>query len=156
VPSKRQRNGRKRTSPLTLRDYQWSRLIEAISEGKVSQSPIRKTVTDVLEEIRRRGDPEALSGMSRFGIETSRDFGVSVPQLWDLAKKAGRSHELALQLWKTGIHEARILAGMIDDPVKVTDDQMDNWAKEFDSWDVVDGSCGNLFDKTPFAVRKAH
>ena len=111
---------------------------------------------DILEEIRRRGDPKALRGMSRFRIETSRAFGVSVPQLRDLARKTGRSHELAQQLWKTEIHEARILAGMIDDPVKVTEDQMESWAKEFDSWDVVDGSCGNLFDKTPFAIRKAH
>jgi 3-methyladenine DNA glycosylase AlkD len=94
--------------------------------------------------------------MTRFGIETSRAFGVSVPQLRDLAKKAGRSHELAQQLWRTGIHEARILAGMIDDPVNVTEDQMEDWAKDFDSWDVVDGCCGNLFDKTEFAVRKAH
>lgn len=114
------------------------------------------TVRDVLEEIRRRGNQSSLIGMSRFGIETSRAFGVSVPQLRDLAKKTGRSHELAQQLWKTGIHEARILAGMIDNPEEVTEDQMEKWAKEFDSWDVVDGTCGNLFDKTPFAVRKAH
>jgi 3-methyladenine DNA glycosylase AlkD len=114
------------------------------------------TLRDVLEEIRKRGDPKALKGMTRFGIETSRAFGVSVPQLRDLAKKAGRSHELAQQLWRTGIHEARILAGMIDDPVNVTEDQMEDWAKDFDSWDVVDGCCGNLFDKTEFAVRKAH
>ncbi len=123
---------------------------------KSRQSSNTPTLRDVLEEIRRRGDPKALNGMSYFGIETTRAFGVSVPQLRDIAKKTGRSHELAQQLWKTGIHEARLLAGMIDDPTKVTDLQMEKWATEFNSWDVVDGSCGNLFDKTPIAVRKAH
>jgi 3-methyladenine DNA glycosylase AlkD len=44
---------------------------------------------------------------------------------------------------------------MVDDPEQVTVDQMDKWVRDFDSWDIVDGSCGNLFDKTPFAVAKA-
>lgn len=93
--------------------------------------------------------------MSRFGIETSSAFGVSVPKLRQFARKLGKNHSLAQQLWKTRIHEARILASMIDDPDEVTEEQMEKWAKDFDSWDVVDGCCGNLFDKTPFAVRKA-
>ncbi|HVH14820.1 MAG TPA: DNA alkylation repair protein [Candidatus Angelobacter sp.] len=130
--------------------------MKQFSMEKPRQSETIPPAEDVLGEIRRRGNPKTLSGISRFGIETSRAFGVSVPQLRDLAKKTGRSHELAQHLWKTGIHEARILASMIDDPAEVTEDQMEKWAKEFDSWDVVDGSCGNLFDKTPFAVRKAH
>ncbi len=96
-----------------------------------------------------------MQGMSRFGIQTSTAFGVSVPKLRELARKIGRNHELAEQLWKTGTHEARILATMIDSPDEVTPDQMERWAKDFDSWDVVDGSCGNLFDKTPYAIRKA-
>jgi len=64
-------------------------------------------------------------------------------------------HLLALKLWETGLHDARLLATMVDDPKQITVDQMDKWVRDFDSWDVVDGSCGNLFDKTPFAVRKA-
>ncbi len=82
--------------------------------------------------------------------------GSPFPQLRDLAKKVGTDHELAQKLWKTGIHEARILASMIDDPTKVSDAQMEEWAADFDSWDVVDGCCGNLFDKTRFANRKAN
>jgi 3-methyladenine DNA glycosylase AlkD len=142
--------------PLRLRDNPMESQLKQFLPEKSRHSTTNMTMRDVLDEIGRRRDVKALKGMSRFGIDTSRAFGVSVPQLRDLAKKTGRNHELAQQLWKTGIHEARILAGMIDDPTKVTEDQMDNWAKEFDSWDIVDGSCGNLFDKTPFAVRKAH
>jgi 3-methyladenine DNA glycosylase AlkD len=94
--------------------------------------------------------------MERFGIQTSMALGASIPQLRILAKKTRTDHELAQKLWKTGIHEARILASMLDDPSKVSEDQMERWARDFDSWDVVDGCCGNLFDKTEFAIRKAH
>jgi 3-methyladenine DNA glycosylase AlkD len=82
--------------------------------------------------------------------------GVSIPQIRELAKKLGTLHELTQDLWKTGIHEARILASMIDDPAEVSEDQMEKWAADFDSWDVVDGCCRNLFDRTEFAIRKAH
>jgi len=101
------------------------------------------------------GDEKAVEGMARFGIQSSNSFGVSVPKLRTLAREVGRNHSLALKLWETGLHDARLLATMIDDPEEVTIDQMDKWVRDFDSWDVVDGSCGNLFDKTPFAVAKA-
>jgi 3-methyladenine DNA glycosylase AlkD len=113
-------------------------------------------VKHVIDDLRGRGNPKAVSGMSHFGIETTRALGVSIPQLRDLAQKTGTDHKLAQELWKTGIHEARILASMIDDPSKVSEDQMEEWASDFDSWDVVDGCCGNLFDKSEFAIRKAH
>ena len=93
--------------------------------------------------------------MTRFGIQSSNSFGVSVPKLRTLAREIGRDHSLAQQLWETELHDARLLATMVDDPRQVTADQMDKWVRSFDSWDVVDGSCGNLFDKTPFAVAKA-
>ena len=109
-----------------------------------------------MEDLRRRSSPKAVAGMSRFGIQTSMALGVSIPQLRDISKKVGISHYLAQELWKSRIHEARILASMIDDPTKVSEDQMEEWAADFDSWDVVDGCCGNLFDKTEFAERKAH
>jgi len=101
------------------------------------------------------GDPKAVEGMARFGIQSSNSFGVSVPKLRALARTVGRDHLLAMRLWETGLHDARLLATMVDDPDEVTIDQMDKWVRDFDSWDVVDGSCGNLFDKTPFAVAKA-
>ncbi len=114
------------------------------------------TLEYVIDEIKRRGSPKAVAGMARFGIQTGTAFGVSIPQLRDLAKRAGTDHELAQKLWKTGIHEARILASMIDDSTRVSEAQMEKWAADFDSWDVVDGCCGNLFDKTKFANRKAN
>ncbi len=113
------------------------------------------TVDQVVRELESLGTPRAKEGMSRFGIKTTKAFGVSVPKLRALAKKVGRSHALAGELWETGIHEARILASMMDEPKMVTEEQMENWALDFDSWDVVDGCCGNLFDRTRFCVGKA-
>jgi 3-methyladenine DNA glycosylase AlkD len=93
--------------------------------------------------------------MARFGINSKNTLGVPIPILRAMAKKIGRNHEIALQLWKSGIHEARILAGMIDEVSKVTEKQMESWVKGFDSWDTCDQVCMNLFDKTPFAYKKA-
>ncbi len=114
------------------------------------------TLEHLMDEIKSKGTPDAVAGMSRFGIQTGAALGVPIPQLRKLAREAGTNHDTAQKLWKTGIHEARILASMIDDPAKVSDEQMEKWAADFDSWDVVDGCCGNLFDKTKFAVSKAH
>jgi len=127
-------------------------------EGRTSagQRQLPITLEYIIDEIKRRASPKAVSGMARFGIQTGTALGVSIPQLRDLAKRAGTDHELAQKLWKTGIHEARILASMIDDSTKVSEAQMEEWAADFDSWDVVDGCCGNLFDKTQFANRKAN
>ena len=88
-------------------------------------SPV--TLRDVMAEMKRRGDPKAVVGMARFGIQTGRAFGVSVPQLRELSGRIGKNHELAQRLWETGFHEARILAGMIDEPARVTEDQMEGW-----------------------------
>ena len=98
---------------------------------------------------------EAGIGMGRFGINPANAYGVSVPNLRRIAKDTGKSHELAQQLWESNIHEARILAGMIDEPQKVTEGQMEAWVRGFDSWDVCDQCCLNLFAKTGFAYQKA-
>jgi len=110
---------------------------------------------EVLRLLKSLSNPEAVAGMARFGIDTKNAYGVPVPALRKTAKKIGRDHALALRLWSSGVHEARILASMIDDPKMVTEEQMENWVQDFDSWDVCDQCCSNLFDKTRFAHKKA-
>jgi 3-methyladenine DNA glycosylase AlkD len=100
-------------------------------------------------------DPQFLTAMARFGIRTDNALGVPVPQLRTIAGRIGRNHSLAGELWASGIHEARLLATMIDDPDLVDEAQMERWVKNFDSWDICDQCCGNLFDKTEFAWQKA-
>lgn len=113
------------------------------------------TYTNVMKKIKALSNPKAVEGMARFGINPQKNYGVSIPHLRKLAKETGPDHSLALQLFKTGIHDARILASMIDIPAKVTEKQMETWVKEFNSWDVCDQCCSNLFDKTGFAFQKA-
>jgi 3-methyladenine DNA glycosylase AlkD len=111
---------------------------------------------DILQQLKSLSNPESVAGMARFGINPNNTYGVSIPALRKIARETGKDHALAQKLWQSGIHEARILAGMVDEPGKVTWEQMEEWAADFDSWDVCDQVCSNLFDKTDFAYQKAH
>ena len=113
------------------------------------------TFEEVMAELNQHANPQAVEGMARFGIRPGNILGISIPTLRAMAKRSGKNHELALELWASGIHEARILASMIDDPQLVTVEQMEAWVHELDSWDVCDQVCGNLFDRTPYAFQKA-
>jgi 3-methyladenine DNA glycosylase AlkD len=123
----------------------------------MARSKERKSerLCEIVAELESHGNPANVAGMARYGISPVNTLGVSVPVLRAMAKRIGRDHALALELWSTGVHEARSLAGLIDDPAMVTERQLERWAAEFDSWDVCDGVCSNLFDRTPFAASKA-
>jgi 3-methyladenine DNA glycosylase AlkD len=111
---------------------------------------------DIISLIKSQADPKATAGMAKFGINVTRAYGTSIPALRVIAKKIGkRDHTIAQELWKSDIHEARLLASMIDDYNLVTEEQMDEWVKGFDSWDICDQCCSNLFDKTRYAYKKA-
>jgi 3-methyladenine DNA glycosylase AlkD len=109
----------------------------------------------LIKKLKSLSNPEAVAGMARFGINPKNTHGVSIPVLRKMAKQIGRNHLLAHRLWNSRFHEARILAGMIDLPEEVTKKQMERWVRDFDSWDVCDQVCSNLFDKTRFAHQKA-
>jgi len=103
------------------------------------------TCEGALAELRRLGEKRNVDGMARFGIVAKHVLGVAKPKMDGLARRIGRDHRLALQLWETGVHDARILAGMIDEPARVTAAQMNRWVRDFDNWDVCDGTCCHLF-----------
>ena len=109
----------------------------------------------VLDKLVSHTNPKNVEGMARFGICAHNTLGVSMPVLRKMGKEIGKDHILALLLWDSGIHEARILAALVDDPKFVTEKQMESWVAGFDSWDVCDQVCMNLFDRTPFAYDKA-
>lgn len=110
---------------------------------------------EVVKKLKLLSNPKDKEGMARFGINPEYALGVRIPVLRDIAKKIGKDHKLAKQLWDSGIHEARLLAGFLADPEKITEKQMGKWVKDFDSWDICDQICSNLFDKTQFAYKKA-
>ncbi|MBF0565331.1 MAG: DNA alkylation repair protein [Nitrospirae bacterium] len=110
---------------------------------------------DVVSELQGLANPRNVEGMTRYGINPKGTLGVSIPALNKIAGKIGKDHAIAIELWATGIHEARILASFVEDQSLVTPEQMDRWAEDFDSWDVCDQVCSKLFDRTPYAFSKA-
>lgn len=116
------------------------------------------TANEIIQKLKSLENPENISGMKRFGITAKKAFGVSAPVLKNLSKEIKKQtenrHALALELWETGFHEARIIGYLIDDAKQVTEKQMDDWANDFDNWAICDGTCGHLFCRTEFAYEK--
>jgi len=112
------------------------------------------TTAEILEQLKAKADSRNLAGMARFGMTVQQRLGVTVPELRRIAKQAGKDHRMALRLWKSGIPEARIVASMLAVPQALTERQMNAWVKSFNSWDVCDQVCMNLFHKTPLARQK--
>jgi 3-methyladenine DNA glycosylase AlkD len=108
----------------------------------------------IIAELKALGSGTGRAGMARFGINAENAFGVSMASMRPLERKHRRNHELALELWSTGFHEARILAALIDDPKQATSAQLDAWVADFDSWDLCDQACMKLFARTPYVAAK--
>jgi 3-methyladenine DNA glycosylase AlkD len=112
--------------------------------------------SQIITELQSLANPANREGMARFGIKTEQALGISMGTLRQIARRIGKkNHALAQELWETGLHEARLLATIVDDPRAVTEEQMEQWVAAFDSWDLCDQCCGNLFDKTPYSRDKA-
>ncbi len=112
-------------------------------------------VGEVLSRLRQMQNPAAVQALQKQGVTPRAALGVSDQDLRKLAAEIGVDRLIAQQLWASGIHDARVLASMVDDPARVTPKQMERWVRDFDSWALCDACCVNLFDKTPFAYAKA-
>ncbi len=112
------------------------------------------SVDEVLRRLKVEARPEQLEGMARYGIVVENRLGVSIPGLRKLAKEIGKNHDLALDLWKTGVSDTMILASLVAEPNKLTGEQMEEWVKDFNSWDVCDQVCNNLFNGHPLVWNK--
>lgn len=110
---------------------------------------------DILTFLYKESDAKQLQKMRRAGINTEHALGISVYRIRNISQTIEKNHELALELWKTMIHEAQMLATLIDEPNKVDEQQMEKWVLDFNSWDLCDHCCSNLFDKTDYAYQKA-
>jgi len=111
---------------------------------------------EVIQKLKSLSNPKNVEGMARYGINPTNNLGISIYQLRPLAKEIGMHHHLARRLWNSGIHDARLLACFIDDPKEITADQMDQWAEDFNSWDICDQACTSLFDLSPLAYEKVY
>lgn len=110
---------------------------------------------EIFAQLKALKNKRNIEGMARFGVTGKNILGIPKPRLDAIARTIGKDQDLSLALWKSGIHEARILASLIGVPDEVTSAQMEKWVKDFDAWDVCDQVCGNLFDRVPYAVGKA-
>ncbi|HNX48355.1 MAG TPA: DNA alkylation repair protein [Methanomassiliicoccales archaeon] len=110
---------------------------------------------EALARLESMSDRSRLEGMSRYGIRVDHALGVSMPEMRNLAKTIGKDHGLAMDLWRSGVHEARIMAGLLADPMQLTEDQMEEMVGDLHSWDVCDQCCSNLFSRSPLGLRKA-
>ncbi len=110
---------------------------------------------EVIKRLESMGDAKAVEGMARYGITAESVYGVSIPRLRAVANEIGQDHALARKLWSISNRETRILAGLTGDLAQVDEALMDAWVLDFDSWEVCDQTLLNLFDRTPFAFRKA-
>lgn len=140
-----------------MRKYIYPRLTDKIHHANVNilfRRIIMASLEDILKKLKAKARPDQVEGMARYGMSSEGRLGVSVPDMRKIAKETGKDHELALKLWNTGIPEARIVSAMIDEPEKLTEDQMEEWVKDINSWDVCDQVCMNLFEKTPLAWKK--
>lgn len=108
----------------------------------------------ILARFKSLKNSKNIAGMARFGIATDKAFGIKHPILKKIAKEIGKDHELAVELWDSGYHEARIIAPLIADPKAFTEKQADAWVEDINSWDICDGFTGNLVDRTPYAWDK--
>jgi 3-methyladenine DNA glycosylase AlkD len=126
----------------------------AAAAGASTKRAIGRETHQVLSQLERHGSRRNRKGMARYGIHTARAFGVPMGVLQRVAKRLGKSHDLAGALWETGWYEARIVATFVDDPSLVTPAQMDRWCRDFDNWAICDTACFHLFDRTAHAFRK--
>ncbi len=125
-----------------------------IGAGARAMSRPASRAAEIVRRLEALGDPKNVAGMARYGIRSAKVCGVPMPTLRAMAKAIGTDHALAAALWKTGVMDARIVAGLIADPSRVTRAQMERWVADFDSWALCDGICCNLFDRTAFAVEQ--
>jgi 3-methyladenine DNA glycosylase AlkD len=110
---------------------------------------------DIIARLKAEANPDNVAGMARFGISSTNTLGISIYTLRKWAKEIGKDHELALKLWDSAFHEARILASFIEEPEKVTEAQLERWVKDFDSWDICD-QVSELIAQTPYVMKKIH
>lgn len=120
----------------------------------LNKMDIQLEINNIKSSLSAIGSEKNRLGMARFGIETATAYGTGMGPVREMAKGYRKQHELALALWKENIHELRILAAWVDDPAKVTEAQMEDWVKDFNSWDLCDQVCMRLFCRCPFAEKK--
>ena len=128
----------------------------SINSKENDQFKGKMTFEEIITQLHDLSDYEKVDLKARkFGIIADNSLGIYHKDLKEIAKKTGRNNELALELFDSGIYEARILCSKIFKPEDVTDNLMEKWVTTFENWEICDSFCMGLFAKSRFAVPKA-
>ncbi len=113
------------------------------------------TYTEVLACLYDLKDPEKVSYKEqKFGIKANNSLGIYHKDLKVLAKEIGKDNKLAIQLFDSGIYEARILCSKIFNPKDLTEELLEKWVQTFENWEICDSFCMGLVAKSNFALAK--
>ena len=116
--------------------------------------PKSSSTAEVLGRLRAAGTVANVEGMARFGLQPVKAYGVRAPVIHAIARDLRGQPELAPELWSTGVHEARVVAALIADPMTTPEGEIERWVHDFDCWGVCDAACVCMFSKTPMAWRR--
>lgn len=115
------------------------------------------TAQQIVAELTALADLEKVRAKEKkFGVQANNSLGIYHKDLTAIAKTIGRDSALATELYATDIYEARLLCSKLFDPNDLTEQQMDQWAAEFENWEICDSFCMGLFNRSRFATTKAH
>lgn len=103
----------------------------------------------VLSELRSLATKDTKAMSTRRGVSVESLLGVTTGNIRKLAKKLGQDDRLANQLWRTDIHEARILAILLAPLAQKTDAELGGWVADINSWDICDHFAKKLSEKIP-------
>jgi len=109
----------------------------------------------ILALIKLQKNGEVSELMSQRGLKYKHNWGVSLTELRNIADNFEPNHLLALKLWNKQWRETMILAAILDEPVKVTEEQMDFWTKNFENTEIAEIFSTHLWVKSKFAFIKA-
>lgn len=119
--------------------------------------PIRmeEKVRDIIAKVKQRMNGAVVESMQNLGIIYKVNYGVTIPELQQIAQPYKGDHDLAIRLFEEDIRECKIIASLIDDPQKVTGEQIDKWSEGFVNQEIIEQVCNNLFWKSDFAIPRS-
>jgi 3-methyladenine DNA glycosylase AlkD len=119
-------------------------------------NPVKLTSLDqVLGRLQALANPEkVIFKAKKFGIQTERSLGIYHKDLKELAKLVEKNDDLALALFDTGIHEARLLCSKLFNPKNITPTLIDHWVAVFDNWEICDSFCMSFIGQSDCAYAK--
>jgi len=104
---------------------------------------------EALKSLEANGTAQNRKVYARHGISEPM-YGVSYAHQYKLAKQVGRDQAIADALWKSGNHDARVLATLVADPAKIKKSTLSAWAKGMGNR-CQSGELARLVAQTPWA-----